>query len=36
MLPVLWVEGWLGNGFTWRGNEMSATLAVSQARPGNG
>jgi ceramide glucosyltransferase len=22
MLPVLWVNAWLGNGFTWRGNEM--------------
>jgi ceramide glucosyltransferase len=22
LLPVLWVEGWLGSGFVWRGNEM--------------
>jgi ceramide glucosyltransferase len=36
MLPVVWVEGWVGNGFTWRGNEMSATLAVTEARQGNG
>ena len=21
-LPVLWVMGWLGNGFVWRGNAM--------------
>ncbi len=22
LLPVLWVDGWLGSGFVWRGNEM--------------
>jgi ceramide glucosyltransferase len=23
MLPVLWIEGWRGHGFVWRGNAMS-------------
>ncbi len=23
-LPALWVQGWLGNSFTWQGNDMSA------------
>ncbi|HVY58718.1 MAG TPA: ceramide glucosyltransferase [Xanthobacteraceae bacterium] len=23
MLPVLWISGWIGTEFTWRGNEMS-------------
>lgn len=23
LLPVLWVEGWLGDTFVWRGNDMS-------------
>lgn len=22
MLPVLWIQGWAGHGFTWRGNAM--------------
>jgi ceramide glucosyltransferase len=22
MLPVLWIEGWRGEGFVWRGNTM--------------
>ncbi len=22
LLPALWVDGWLGSGFVWRGNEM--------------
>jgi ceramide glucosyltransferase len=25
LLPVLWIEGWLGSGFVWRGNEMPLT-----------
>ena len=25
LLPALWVEGWLGSGFVWRGNEMPLT-----------
>ncbi len=36
MLPAVWVEGWTGNGFTWRGNEMNATLTISEARQPNG
>lgn len=23
LIPVVWLGGWLGNGFNWRGNEMS-------------
>lgn len=23
MLPVLWIEGWRGHDFVWRGNAMS-------------
>ena len=22
LLPVLWIEGWRGRGFVWRGNAM--------------
>lgn len=25
LLPLLWCAAWLGNGFTWRGNSMTAT-----------
>jgi ceramide glucosyltransferase len=25
VLPALWIEGWLGSGFVWRGNEMPLT-----------
>lgn len=44
MLPVLWIFAWLGNGFTWRGHEMSAknpnenrreSLDVAVAGPGH-
>ncbi|MFN0218107.1 MAG: ceramide glucosyltransferase [Hyphomicrobium sp.] len=28
MIPILWIEGWAGDGFTWRGNDM--TVADSQ------
>jgi hypothetical protein len=24
MLPVLWIEGWRGRNFQWRGNAMIA------------
>jgi ceramide glucosyltransferase len=24
MLPILWVCGWLGSDFVWRGNAMSS------------
>jgi ceramide glucosyltransferase len=23
MLPVVWLKGWIGDGFTWRGNDMT-------------
>jgi len=25
LLPALWIEGWIGSGFVWRGNEMALT-----------
>ena len=31
LLPVLWLEGWRGNDFSWRGNEM--TVAASAPNP---
>jgi hypothetical protein len=30
MIPVLWLCGWLGTSFVWRGNEMAA---VESRRP---
>jgi ceramide glucosyltransferase len=30
MLPVLWMQAWLGSGFTWRGNEIAADRTLSQ------
>lgn len=30
MLPLIWIEGWTGNGFTWRGNDMSALPASTR------
>lgn len=27
LLPILWMHSWLGNGFTWRGNEMQLTAS---------
>lgn len=33
LLPVLWVQGWTGNTFTWRGNDM--TVAASKAALGS-
>ncbi len=32
LLPVLWVKGWIGKGFEWRGNAMDASDVVSEAR----
>jgi ceramide glucosyltransferase len=29
MLPVLWVQAWLGNSFSWRGNDMRLADAVA-------
>ncbi len=31
LLPILWVQGWTGDTFTWRGNAM--TVAESEMRP---
>lgn len=28
MLPILWVQAWLGNSFNWRGNDMHLADAV--------
>jgi ceramide glucosyltransferase len=25
-MPLLWLQAWLGNGFVWRGNEMSVAI----------
>jgi len=30
-LPVLWAQGFMGNRFTWRGNEMTVTTAASRS-----
>jgi ceramide glucosyltransferase len=30
LLPVLWVEGWAGNTFVWRGNDMSVAKEVGE------
>jgi ceramide glucosyltransferase len=29
MLPVLWTQAWLGNSFSWRGNDMSLADAIA-------
>ncbi len=29
VLPVLWMQAWLGNSFSWRGNDMSLADAVA-------
>jgi len=29
MLPLLWVQAWLGNSFSWRGNDMHLADAVA-------
>jgi ceramide glucosyltransferase len=28
MLPVLWIQAWFGNSFSWRGNDMHLADAV--------
>ncbi|MGB8621366.1 MAG: ceramide glucosyltransferase [Paracoccaceae bacterium] len=33
MLPVLWIAGWFGSGFTWRGTAMGPRPTESKARP---
>ncbi|MFT3732393.1 MAG: ceramide glucosyltransferase [Hyphomicrobium sp.] len=30
LLPVLWVEGWVGNTFVWRGNDMSVAKSHNE------
>jgi ceramide glucosyltransferase len=27
MLPAIWLKGWIGDGFTWRGNDMTVAEA---------
>jgi ceramide glucosyltransferase len=29
-LPVVWLKGWIGDGFTWRGNDMTVAEATPQ------
>jgi ceramide glucosyltransferase len=29
MLPALWAQAWLGNTFSWRGNDMSLADAIA-------
>ncbi len=37
LLPVLWVEGWVGNTFVWRGNDMSVAKDNADGEiPGSG
>jgi ceramide glucosyltransferase len=31
LLPVLWLEGWAGNKFVWRGNDMSVAKSGAAA-----
>lgn len=33
LLPALWVQGWTGNTFTWRGNAMTVSESKAPARP---
>jgi len=32
LLPLLWIDAWLGSGFTWRGTEMRPREAVEAPR----
>jgi ceramide glucosyltransferase len=32
MLPVLWINGWLGSDFVWRGNPMSSVVSGETRR----
>lgn len=32
MIPVIWTQGWIGKGFEWRGNAMSAQDVPEKAR----
>jgi ceramide glucosyltransferase len=31
LLPVLWIDGWVGTGFVWRGNQMSIAAETPAA-----
>jgi ceramide glucosyltransferase len=31
LLPALWIEGWVGNTFVWRGNDMSVSKGEARA-----
>jgi ceramide glucosyltransferase len=33
-LPVVWLKGWTGDGFTWRGNDMSVAEPMVAAPEG--
>jgi ceramide glucosyltransferase len=35
LLPVLWLEGWSGNKFVWRGNDMSVSKSAGTDRIAN-
>lgn len=32
LLPLLWVDAWLGSSFTWRGTEMRPREAIEASR----
>jgi ceramide glucosyltransferase len=32
LLPLLWIDAWLGSGFTWRGTEMRPREAIETSR----
>ena len=32
LLPLLWVDAWLGSSFTWRGTEMRPREAIETSR----
>ncbi|WP_439541567.1 ceramide glucosyltransferase [Hyphomicrobium sp.] len=31
-LPVIWLKGWTGDGFTWRGNDMTVAEPAAETR----
>lgn len=32
MLPMVWLQGWIGDGFTWRGTDMSVAEPAEQGQ----
>jgi ceramide glucosyltransferase len=36
LLPVLWLEGWSGDTFVWRGNDMSVAKSRDMSQPSSG